>query len=147
MRMSKLASMTTGLVLILIGAQLYFVKSYLLTPSATRFVAENMSRNTDSRFSTGGGSGGLGGAIGSPPVSNGSWVQPPGQKWPYYGTNNTGNGFGNASTTSSVQSASYGRAIPPGYQHRVIPPQWIMWPSLFLGVVLFLHGLALRSQD
>lgn len=43
--MSRIITMTLGLVLILFGAQLYFVKSYLLTPQATRFLAEHFGDN------------------------------------------------------------------------------------------------------
>ncbi len=131
--MSRLASMTFGLILIFLGAQLYLVKSYLLTPSATRFMAEHMGKNSDSRFSSGT-------ATGNPSAFPSAFSQP-GQSWPYYQTSQAGY----SSSTTPAQFASVPTFIPPGYQHRLVLPGWIMWPVLFVGVVFFLHGLALRG--
>lgn len=143
MKMSKFSSMTVGLVLILIGIQFFMIKSYLLTPSATRFMAEHMSQNTESRFSAN-----ANGQVANltTPGTTGTWGQA-GQQWPYYNTSSNTAVYGNASTIVPQRSTSYADTMPPGYQHRIVPPQWIVWPALFLGTVLFLHGLALRSND
>lgn len=143
MKISKFASMTIGLVLILAGAQLYLVKSYLLTPAATRFFAEHFSQNQDSQFSAQ--SGGLTARTFN--TSQPSAIpNTPGQSWPYYPTAQTGNSFygGNSNSAVPARFGSLVNSMPPGHQQRFVPPQWFMWPALFIGVVLFLHGLALK---
>jgi hypothetical protein len=147
MTISKFASMTIGFVLILIGTQLFLVKSWLLTPTATRFFADNFSRNNESQFS-----GALSG--GQRLLDQQSWSgnsgsftnASPGQSWPYYPSQGSAT-FSNANSLSQVPATfgSYSGAVAPGYQHRFVPPQWVMWPALFLGTVFLLHGLALRS--
>ncbi len=127
--MSKVAAMTIGLILIFMGIQLFMVKSYLLTPTATSFLAENFNQNGESRFS------------GNSPVNLGSSAPPQSaQNWPYYPTGQSVSG------SSAVPSryGSYANMPPRGYQHRVVPPKWVTWPALFMGVVFFLHGLALK---
>ena len=89
MRISKFASMTAGLVLILLGAQLYLVKSYLLSPSATRFMAEHFNQNHESRFSDRVGASGSGNYNSNQQSATPSSSQP-GQSWPYYSTNQPG---------------------------------------------------------
>jgi hypothetical protein len=138
--MSKLASMTIGLILVFLGSQLFLVKSYLLTPSATRFMAEHLSQNHDSRFSNAAPDG-----YGNTTGQNGAMYAQPGQAWPYYQTSQSGYSMASASGNSvPARLGSFADVIPPGYQYRFVPPQWIMWPAFFLGTVLFLHGLALR---
>lgn len=146
MRISKFASMTTGLVLILLGVQLLLVKSYLLTPSATRFMAEHFNQNPESRFSEQAGAQNSGNFNSNQLSATPSYSQP-GQTWPYYRTNQPGTSFSgfNSNSTVPAQLGSLVSPVPPGYQHRYVPPQWIMWPALFVGAVLFLHGLALRA--
>jgi hypothetical protein len=135
MKISKFASMTTGLVLMLIGAQLVLVKSYRLTPSATRFMAEHFSQNGESQMTN--------------PVSgnalSSSSFNPSGQTWPYYKTIQGGSVPGSGAATVPAQLGSFVSRVPPGYQARFAPPRWMMWPALFVGTVLFLHGLALRA--
>ncbi len=145
---SKFASMTIGFVLILIGTQLFVVKSWLLNPTATRFFADNFSHNNESQFSEA-----L--AKGQQMLDQNSWGgnsglfnsnAGPGQSWPYYPSQGNST-FSNANSLSQVPASlgSYSQAAAPGYKHRFVPPQWVMWPALFLGTVFLLHGLALRS--
>lgn len=138
--------MTVGLVLILLGTQLYLVKSYLLTPSATRFMAEHFNQNQDSQFS--GQTGGLSAGVMNPNQQSAASYSQPGQSWPYYRTAQSENSYASVSSGSAVPArlGSLTTSVPQGYQHRFVPPQWIMWPALFVGAVLFLHGLALRTQ-
>lgn len=151
--MSRITSMTIGLVLIFIGAQFYLVKSYLLTPTATRFVQEHFNSNNGSRFtpasgpSSGWGSNGWTNWAGSgnQSISN----APAGQQWPYYRTDNASSGNGGIFSNSSFQRPAVGTGqhanawFGPGT--RFVPPSWIMWPAFFLGAVFFLHGAALKS--
>jgi len=166
--MSRISSMTIGLVLIFLGAQLYLVKSYLLTPTATRFVQEHFSSNNDSMFaapslqgnglltSNGSGNGGNGFSVGNWNAGNASIGQAPaGQKWPYYQTGSSSNAgqFANSSFRSPATNgggvntfgSGFNTAAVSGGGSRFVPPRWIMWPALFLGVVFFLHGVALRG--
>lgn len=165
--MSRISSMTIGLVLIFLGAQLYLVKSYLLTPTATRFVQEHFSSNSDSQFATPNpGSNGLFTNSGSNSWGGNSWAAngnssgsigqaPAGQKWPYYQT--SGNAVGNtpglfsnssyqtpAASNGIHQFGSMNAGLTNGGK-RFVPPRWIMWPALFMGAVFFLHGAALRN--
>ncbi len=203
--MSRTLSMTAGLVLIFLGTQLFLVKSYLLTPSASQFMAEHFNSNNESRFAlpnlqannNGGqsfltpqsgtqfnsGYNGNAGYTGNGAFNNassqfdgGSLNSYPGQSWPYYRSQGgTGNSFsapandgglfqngtfstpgvessGFNATTNGFNSGAIGQVANTGYftgtdgllRKRFVPPQWIMWPALFLGVVLFLHGAALR---
>lgn len=126
--MSKIASMTIGLVLIFVGIQLFMVKSFLLTPTATSFLAEHFHQNSDSRFAN------PGIIPGGNNLTNGQSAS----GWPFYQASQ--------STAVGVPAgfASLGSVTPPGYRHRLVPPKWVTWPALFVGVVFFLHGLALR---
>lgn len=160
--MSRTAAMTIGLVLIFIGVQLFMVKSYLLTPTATRFVEENFQNNNGSQFASGNNSGGLfqsnknsGGLFGDNGANqrSGELASYPGQSWPYYNTNQSGQRAGNGSVfqnstynpPSSFASSSSKVILGNGQQRRFVPPRWIMWPALCLGAISFLHGVALRS--
>lgn len=125
--MSKVASMTIGLVLIFMGAQFFMVKSYLLTPTATSFMAEHFNENSDSQFSSE-----IGNLASNSPG-------PSAQSWPYYQSSQSSSAGGVPS-----RFGSFVNSPPPGYQHRLVPPKWVTWPTLFMGVVFFLHGLALR---
>ncbi len=139
--MSKLSSMTIGLVLIFLGIQLTMVKSYLLTPTATGMIQEDidalnrggaMAAKEESMFS---GIFGSAPSASSPPASSG-------QSWPYYQSGNTNTGSGSFQNSSWGGGSSDGKWIGPG--KRMAPPRWVKWPPLFLGLVFFLHGLALR---
>ena len=142
--MSKLASMTIGLVLIFLGLQLVLVKSWLLTPMATEFLeAEGngsaISSTQDKDDSLFGGIFGSSGS-GQPSIRQ----APAGQSWPYYQTNSGNSAAPNFDNSSwrSESSAQDGQWLAPG--KRFVPPRWLSWPPLFLGIVFFLHGLALR---
>ncbi len=136
--MSKVGSMTFGLALIFLGIQLFLVKSYLLTPTATRFVNDYFNSNNGSQFATTGpttlGNGrllnggqsngalsnaGFNGArqnTGNNPLQFGSSNQGqlgrhPGQSWPYYSTNSGNNGAafsGRPFQNSSFANSSVG---------------------------------------
>lgn len=102
--------MTTGLFIILLGAQAYLVKAYVLTPDASRFVAE--------RFE-------------DPNTLTANQA----------GFNSVPGGF-------NYQQAAYSQvsyqSAAPASQRSIAPPSWLCWPILFFGVVIFLHGIALR---
>lgn len=154
--MSRVSSMTIGLVLVFLGAQLFLVKSYLLSPTATRFAQEHFSANNGSRFAGGSTSNGWLDGWNGNVNQDGSSISNSraGQSWPYYQAGNTGSGgnggvYQNSSYNSNSQSpgsslfASGNNSTGAG--KRVVPPGWIMWPALFLGAIFFLHGAALRS--
>ncbi len=123
--MSRITAMTVGLVFILLGVQFCLVKTYYLSPKTTRLLAEHFT-DAPSNAAT------------NNPSSN--WKTP---TWPFY--ESAANGTGTYTAPSSVINsltlpvASYG-------QKRVAPPRWLRWSFLFLGVVFFLHGAALRNE-
>ena len=98
--MARINIMTIGLILVFLGAQFFFVRTYVLTPQASRFVAERLQ--DQSQISQNG-------------------------------------------AAPSYYRAAYNPVVTPTTQKRISPPTWLCWPTLFLGVVLFLHGIALRQ--
>ena len=139
--MSRISAMTIGLVLIFIGAELTLVKSVVLSPTAHQFLQEDLQPNNEPIFTTGkkkSSSWFSGFSQGNQSYSNAG----AGQSWPYY---KTGNGDSN---TSSIQSSSFKSPLAKieniGAGKRLAPPRWMKWPPLFIGIVFFLHGVALR---
>lgn len=162
--MSKVGSMTLGLVFIFLGVQLFLVKSYLLTPTATQMVNDYFNTDNGSQFANSASSnGGLftsnsnssngifsNSSFTKPQGNQGQMARYPGQSWPYYnsaggaGNGNAGNVFQSGSYASQSNSIKPVASISIG-QKRFVPPKWIMWPALFLGTVFFLHGVALKA--
>ena len=126
--MSRTSAMTIGLVLIFVGIQLYVVQSYYLAPRTNRFLVENfgVQPGTQVDLST------------VNPFSSASQNTSPGQSWPYYQSANSAPPVQQAVYNKVASLASFGT-------RRVTPPRWICWPILCLGVVFYLHGLAMRS--
>lgn len=159
--MSRVSAMTIGLVLIFLGAELLMVKSFLLTPRATRFMAEHFGGNSATPGPTPIENQGSKGGI----FANGSFKQLfggtstnrsnyPGQSWPYYRTQNTpysgpGNSSGSLFTSGAQGTPSSGPLLLNSSrfgQKRVPTPKWLCWPTIFVGVVFFLHGVALKRS-
>ena len=106
--------MTLGFVLIFFGIQLNLVESYELTPRFSNFLSEN-------------GGGGV-----MQPATN--VVNTQQYNSPYY----------QASYPSNIPYSQSNLSSAPGYVKTITPPSWLCWPVLFLGAVLFLHGLSKR---
>ena len=118
--MSRIYVMTFGLFLIFLGVQVFLVKAYVLTPEASRFVNErfqNPDKPTLQSYDT------------YSPFGQASYQYPSG-----YGT----------SIGEPFTQAAYSMSTPA--QRSLAPPSWLCWPIFFLGAVVFLHGLALRSD-
>ena len=137
--MSKLSSMTIGLVLIFIGLQLMLVKSYTLSPTGTRFMQQELQTEA-SQANNGGG---LFTGIFRPSGQTNNSAPQAGQSWPYYRSSNAS--ASNARVPAYQASATQTSDQWLGQTKKLAPPRWLAWPPLFLGVVLFLHGLALRQ--
>jgi hypothetical protein len=143
--------MTIGLVLIFLGLQLVIVKSWYLSPTAARFLREDLQGGN--RLATGSGNDEslFGGIFESPSGRNNSIAgSPSGQSWPYYRSSQGGNGGSAEWNTGTYRNSSFssestaGTSGVVGSGQRIVPPRWVSWPPLFLGIVFFLHGLALR---
>lgn len=118
--MSRVFIMTLGLVLIFFGIQTFLIKSFILTPQASRFVAERFEAPQSLVNSSG--------------VNNG---YSPFNQASYY---QSSYGQPNIAQTANLN----GSVNFP--QRSLSPPSWLCWPILFFGVVTFLHGLVLRRD-
>ena len=148
--------MTIGFLLLFTGAQLSLVDSYVLTPRASKFWAEKMNSsdgliqtvyedgyvppqsgltgqqvlnpqsrlNPQSNFANNAYQSGYGGS----PFQN-TGYQAPFNANPILGSAN-----------GPVAALSQG-PYPP---KRIIPPDWLCWPAICLGAVLFLYGAAFK---
>ena len=114
--------MTLGIVLIFIGIQLNLVETYVLTPRFSNLLTENVSQFE---------------------------AQP--------GTRSITQNANNSAYNSPYYQASYPRvfakrqpiSVAPngmGVPKTVSTPTWLCWPVLFLGTVVFLHGLSVRRD-
>ncbi len=127
--MSRISAMTIGLVMIMIGAQLFVVRAYYLSPKTARFLAETFGDN-----------GQYPGAESSIQSNGFSTANRAGQSWPYYRSDSLG-------AAPITQFASNRTAPATSYaSQRMVPPRWLCWPIFFLGAVFFLHGVALRNE-
>ncbi len=115
--MNRIFVMTFGLFFVLFSAQLFLIKAYVLTPQATRFVTE--------RFE-------------APDVVNN---MAPNHSGPF----NQASFRMNSSQPSYLQTANY-LSNSSVSQRSIAPPNWLCWPTFFFGMVVFLHGLALRNK-
>ena len=136
--MSKLSSMTIGLVLIFVGLQLMMVKSYTLSPTGTRFMQQEMQ--TESPQPNNGG--GLFTGIFRSSGQNNNASQA-GQSWPYYRASSASTSATGVPAYQASTSQTNNQWV--GQTKKLAPPRWLAWPPLFLGIVLFLHGIALRQ--
>lgn len=114
--------MTLGFVLIFVGIQLNLVDTYVLTPRVSSFLSEQAA-----------------------PV-----VQPQAVAVPQLNAANT-------NYNSPYYQASYSNAVSAANSHSNGPqfltgpkvlatPSWLCWPVLFLGTVVFLHGLSMSYR-
>lgn len=118
--MRRTSIMTLGLVLIFVGIQLNLVETYVLTPRFSNFLTEHADPQ-DSESS---------GLSLSHNVNNGA------SNSPYYQASYPG--------ANSQQMQKVGSAL--GGPKSVSTPSWLCWPILFLGTVVFLHGLSIRGE-
>lgn len=146
--MSKLSSMTVGLVFIFVGLQLMLVKSYTLSPTGSRFMQQEMQAPNGGPAQQNNNGGLFTGIFRSSGQANNA-ASPAGQSWPYY---QTGNASSSSNSVPAFQASSWQNTSQAasstnwnGQTKRLAPPRWLAWPPLFLGFVLFLHGLALRQ--
>ena len=127
--MRRTSVMTMGFVLIFIGIQLNLVETYVLTPRFSSFLSEHASPSQ------------------SPGFAN--------------GTINPNSGFDPTVAQNSIQNSPFYQASYPGPPGNtalnglnrtapnfaapkvVSPPNWLCWPILFLGTVVFLHGFSM----
>ena len=119
--MRRTSIMTLGFVLIFIGIQLNLVETYVLTPRFSNFLAENA-------------------------------VHPESQSsvFPFSGNNNSSaynSPYYQASyPLTNIQQSQITGPVALGVSKSVSTPTWLCWPILFLGTVVFLHGLSVRRE-
>ena len=118
LEMQRTSLMTTGLVLIFVGIQLNLVETFVLTPRYSNFLMEHSPRVET-------------GMSAVPSVNNSSFNSP------YSQAAFSGN------SQSNFQSSP---AMGMGRSKTISPPSWLCWPILFLGTVVFLHGLSNRRE-
>ncbi len=117
--MSRSAILTIGFLLVMIGVQLNMVDTYTLTPQATQFLRERLADNAQT--------------AGSPASS--------------YNYNNSYNTYQTSPyyQTSYPSRGIFGQSFQPPPGKQFTPPTWLCWPVIFMGVVMVLHGAALKS--
>lgn len=120
--MRRTSIMTTGFALIFIGIQLNLIESYQLTPRFTNFLSEN------------------GGGIVTVPANN---VAQPSQ---FSLPSQVNQQFNTPYYQASASSPPYNANLQSGATRVITPPTWLCWPVLFLGAVVFLHGLGKRRD-
>ena len=126
--MSRSSIMTGGVLLVLLGIQLNFVDTYVMSSQFTDFCNERFSAPL---------------FLEEVPVAQEE-------------STNFGSGFGfgnnnqNLSQPIPTSQASFSMnaldedtASGSGELKQITPPSWMCWPLIFLGAVLFLHGAAL----
>jgi len=126
--------MATGFVLIFLGIQLNLVETYTLTPRFSNFLSEHASAR--------------------PTLDYSSINLPNPQINPNNGFTNQNFSQNNSPySQASFPSANNGGGLIPqqpfqtfGPPKVIRPPSWISWPVLFLGTVVFLHGLSMRRD-
>lgn len=115
--MSRTSIMTIGILLILLGIKFNLVESYQLNAQATRFWMERIE---------------------DPAVAQQQAMQA--SRLPNYNAMPTYNPYQQA----SYPNAAMGEVQWPA---KVIsPPAWLCWPVFFVGAVMLLHGLSLKSS-
>lgn len=106
--------MTIGILLILIGVQLYCVRTYVVSPKVAQFVRDRISEidaETDSLQTN---------------QSQRGFLQ----------TGFSGNQI-------PARNAQFGSSLNPGKPTEFTPPSWLKWASFFAGAVIFLQGATL----
>lgn len=121
----KRRNIIIGFLLMFIGIQLNVVRTYTLSPKATKFWMENVEAPTYVAQQTP--------LVQLPQAQSGynSYANSPYSQASY--GNNTG---------SYVQQAPVLRSAPYGPK-RLTPPDWICWPFIFVGAVFVLYGSVL----
>lgn len=114
--MGRSSILTIGFLLVMIGVQLNMVDTYTLTSSATQFLHERLADPAQTAQST------QSNYNNYNRYSNSTYYQ---ASFPARG---------------SYQDPAIRR---PGKQFT--PPTWMCWPVLFMGIVMVLHGAALRN--
>jgi hypothetical protein len=117
--MRRISAMTLGFVMVFIGIQLNLVETYVLTPRFSNFLSENASPGEIPTLAT-----------------QNQQANNPAYNSPYY----------QASFSGNVPTMSQQMGPRPTGPKIVSPPGWLCWPILFLGTVVFLHGLSLRRE-
>ena len=110
--------MMIGFLLIFIGIQLNLVRTYTLSPSATKFWNENLEDLED--------------VVQVPTVGNGRITTPFSQA--SYGTQQN---YGSVQPRMSVPTML-------GGPKQITPPDWLCWPFIFIGAASAFYGLVLR---
>lgn len=123
--MRRTSIMTLGFVLIFIGVQLNLVETFVLTPRFSNFFSENGVAPSN-------------GVALNPQLLNPA-------NFDQYGRQ-AANPFYQASYPAGNSNPSF---VPPAFsnQQQISPPNWICWPVLFLGTVVFLNGLSMRRDS
>ncbi len=117
--------MTLGFVLVFIGIQLNLVETYVLTPRVSNFLMENAPREDPQSASYS-----MSGNANNPAFNS-----------PYYQASYPGGGsLANQQPTAGIGQTMLG--TPKSFS----PPNWLCWPVLFLGTVVFLHGLSVQRE-
>lgn len=168
--MSRYTRMTLGFLLIFLGVKFHMVKSYTLTPRATKFyvsrvqssLAENSPVTTVNGVQNYNGSGNAN--TGSPGIYNSqynnygqqsgfnSWGSYSNRYTPNNIPNNNSGVFQNAAYQSSLSPNGYNGSYANGIgganlqQKTITSPAWLGWPVLFLGAVFVIHG-AIRRRS
>jgi hypothetical protein len=114
--------MTLGFVLIFVGIQLNLVETFVLTPRVSSFLSEHASSNPNGLVDSEG-------LLGQNTTYNS----------PYYQTSYP-NGGGQLNLNNVTTPINFGTP------KTITPPNWICWPVLFLGTVVFLHGFSMKRD-
>lgn len=120
--MRRTSIMTLGFVLIFVGIQLNLVETYVLTPRFSNFLMENASQLDSQPLVT----------------SAAQNSNNPAYNSPYYQA-----AF---PTRSREFNPPHSSAMGLGVPKTVSTPGWLCWPILFLGTVVFLHGLSSQRE-
>ena len=137
--MRRTSIMAAGFVLIFIGIQLYLVETYTLTPRFSNFLSSQRlvrPRPNNQIF------------------NNGNGLVQPNQANSNLGFQNQNFNQNNSPfSQASFPNGNNGSLLPQqalvstyGPPKVIRPPNWICWPVLFLGTVVFLHGFSMRKN-
>jgi hypothetical protein len=121
--MRRTSAMTLGIVLVFIGLQLNLVDTYVLTPRFSNFFSANGQSENLTAFSP---------STNLNQVDNGQFGSPF-QQASY---------SANSGLPNQLPTATNGLPGP----RPISPPSWLCWPVLFLGTVVFLHGLSMERD-
>lgn len=133
--MRRTSVMTMGFVLIFIGIQFNLVETYVLTPRFSSFLSEHASPVQPQGFVNGLVNPNSG--IVDPSIAQNSI-----QNSPFYQASYPG-----SQPVNIAMNGPINRTVPNYAAPKVVtPPNWLCWPILFLGTVVFLHGFSMRRD-